>query len=123
MSGAWGCPHEIKGQGIYAYVILAAGQTASDDLKKELVKHVRAEIGPIATGLASSVDAAQPLDTQTGLKQPSNESHYRTEYSIGDILAAVSEDMTIELEALIARQLHTPGPREEQPETQLVNAY
>jgi hypothetical protein len=81
------------------------------------------EIGPIATGLASSVDAAQPLDTQTGLKQPSNESHYRTEYSIGDILAAVSEDMTMELEALIARQLHTPGPREEQPETQLVNAY
>jgi acetyl-CoA synthetase len=44
-----GMPHEIKGQGIYAFVILAAGQQASDDLKKELVKHVRKEIGPIAS--------------------------------------------------------------------------
>ncbi len=44
-----GYPHEIKGQGIYAYVTLKAGQSPSDDLKKELVKHVRHEIGPIAT--------------------------------------------------------------------------
>ena len=44
-----GMPHEIKGQGIYAYVILNAGVEETDGLKKELVKHVRAEIGPIAT--------------------------------------------------------------------------
>ena len=44
-----GMPHQIKGQGIYAYVTLNAGIEPSDELKKELVKHVRAEIGPIAT--------------------------------------------------------------------------
>jgi len=44
-----GYPHEIKGQGIYAYVTLMAGEQPSDDLKKELVKQVRDEIGPIAT--------------------------------------------------------------------------
>ncbi len=43
-----GCPHEIKGQGIYAYVTLKTGNAASDELKKELVGHVRKEIGPIA---------------------------------------------------------------------------
>jgi acetyl-CoA synthetase len=44
-----GCPHEIKGQGIYAYVTLVAGETGSDELRKELVAWVRKEIGPIAT--------------------------------------------------------------------------
>jgi acetyl-CoA synthetase len=44
-----GCPHEIKGQGIYAYVTLRMGMEPSDELLKELVKHVRKEIGPIAT--------------------------------------------------------------------------
>jgi acetyl-CoA synthetase len=43
-----GFPHEIKGQGIYAYVTLKTGNEPTDDLKKTLVKHVRAEIGPIA---------------------------------------------------------------------------
>jgi acetyl-CoA synthetase len=44
-----GMPHEIKGQGIYAFVTLNAGVEKTDGLKKELVKHVRKEIGPIAT--------------------------------------------------------------------------
>jgi acetyl-CoA synthetase len=44
-----GYPHNIKGQGIYAYVTLMAGEQASDDLKKELVAWVRKEIGPIAS--------------------------------------------------------------------------
>ena len=44
-----GYPHDIKGQGIYAYVTLMNGVEASDDLKAALVKHVRKEIGPIAT--------------------------------------------------------------------------
>jgi acetyl-CoA synthetase len=43
-----GMPHEIKGQGIYAFVTLNVGAKESDDLKKDLVKHVRNEIGPIA---------------------------------------------------------------------------
>jgi len=44
-----GMPHEIKGQGIYAFVTLNAGEEKSDALKKELVAHVRKEIGPIAS--------------------------------------------------------------------------
>ncbi|MDP7316808.1 MAG: acetate--CoA ligase [SAR324 cluster bacterium] len=44
-----GFPHEIKGQGIYAYVTLNSGVEATEDLKKELVQLVRKEIGPIAT--------------------------------------------------------------------------
>lgn len=44
-----GMPHDIKGQGIYAFVTLKAGVEKSDELKKELVAHVRKEIGPIAT--------------------------------------------------------------------------
>jgi acetyl-CoA synthetase len=43
-----GYPHDIKGQGIYAYVTLIAGREYTDELKKELVMHVRKEIGPIA---------------------------------------------------------------------------
>ncbi|MEJ5975176.1 acetate--CoA ligase [Novosphingobium sp. PS1R-30] len=44
-----GMPHEIKGQGIYAYVTLNAGEAESDEIRKELVQWVRREIGPIAT--------------------------------------------------------------------------
>ena len=44
-----GYPHDIKGQGIYAYVTLMSGCEPTDELKAELVKHVRSEIGPIAT--------------------------------------------------------------------------
>jgi len=44
-----GFPHDIKGEGIYAYVILKAGEQHSADLQKILVGHVRNEIGPIAS--------------------------------------------------------------------------
>ena len=43
-----GMPHDLKGQGVCAYVILKAGEEASDTLKSELNRHVRAEIGPIS---------------------------------------------------------------------------
>jgi acetyl-CoA synthetase len=43
-----GYPHDIKGQGIYAYVTLMAGETPSEDLRKELVQWVRKDIGAIA---------------------------------------------------------------------------
>jgi acetyl-CoA synthetase len=43
-----GYPHNIKGQGIYAYVTLMTGEKPSEDLRKELVGWVRKEIGPIA---------------------------------------------------------------------------
>jgi acetyl-CoA synthetase len=44
-----GMPHAIKGEGIYAYVILKAGIQGDDNLRKELVNHVRKVIGPIAS--------------------------------------------------------------------------
>jgi acetyl-CoA synthetase len=44
-----GCPHDVKGQGIYAYVTLVADAEPSDRLRKELREWVRREIGPIAT--------------------------------------------------------------------------
>ncbi len=48
-SAVVGYPHEIKGQGIYAYVTLNDGITSNDELKQELVKHVRNEIGSFAS--------------------------------------------------------------------------
>ena len=44
-----GFPHDLKGQGIYAYVTLVAGEQETEALRKELVAWVRKEIGPIAT--------------------------------------------------------------------------
>ncbi|MCP8895864.1 acetate--CoA ligase [Shinella daejeonensis] len=44
-----GYPHSLKGQGIYCYVSLMAGEEGNDALRQDLVKHVRKEIGPIAT--------------------------------------------------------------------------
>jgi len=44
-----GYPHDIKGQGIYAYVTLMSGVESSEDLRKELVAWVRKEIGPFAS--------------------------------------------------------------------------
>ena len=44
-----GYPHDLKGQGIYAYVTLMEGEVESDELRKELVQWVRKEIGPIAS--------------------------------------------------------------------------
>jgi acetyl-CoA synthetase len=48
-SAVVGYPHDIKGQGIYAYVTTTAGTVETDALKRELVLHVRKEIGPIAS--------------------------------------------------------------------------
>lgn len=48
-SAVVGYPHDIKGQGIYAYVTLMSGEKYTEELKAELLKHVRKEIGPIAT--------------------------------------------------------------------------
>lgn len=48
-SAVVGFPHEIKGQGIYTYVILRQGADADDQMKKDIIKTVRKIIGPIAT--------------------------------------------------------------------------
>lgn len=44
-----GYPHDLKGQGIYCYITLIIGEYGDDGLKKDLVAHVRREIGPIAS--------------------------------------------------------------------------
>jgi acetyl-CoA synthetase len=43
-----GFPHDIKGQALYAYVTLKEGVVPTEEIKKELIQHVRKEIGPIA---------------------------------------------------------------------------
>ena len=53
-------PHEIKGQGLYAFVTLVGGVEESDELKKELILHVRKEIGPIAAPEAIQFAPALP---------------------------------------------------------------
>jgi acetyl-CoA synthetase len=47
-SAVVGFPHELKGQGIYAYIILKGDQEPSESMEKEIVNHVRESIGPIA---------------------------------------------------------------------------
>ncbi len=44
-----GYPHDLKGQGIYAYVTLMTGVEPTEELRKELIAHVRKDIGPIAS--------------------------------------------------------------------------
>jgi acetyl-CoA synthetase len=55
-----GMPHEVKGQGIYAYVTLNAGEAESDELRGELRQWVRREIGPIASPDALQFAPALP---------------------------------------------------------------
>jgi|TARA_R110000782_G_scaffold217105_5_gene304622 acetyl-CoA synthetase len=55
-----GMPHDLKGQGIYAYVTLNANETGDDALRRELVQWVRREIGPIATPDAIQFAAGLP---------------------------------------------------------------
>ncbi len=53
-------PHEVKGQGLYAFVTLIEGVEETDELKKELIMHVRKEIGPIAAPEAIQFAPALP---------------------------------------------------------------
>ena len=55
-----GMPHDIKGQGIYAFVTLNAGEPDSEDLRQELRQFVRGEIGPIASPDAIQFAPALP---------------------------------------------------------------
>jgi acetyl-CoA synthetase len=59
-AGVCGIPDEIKGEGIVAYVVLRAGYTQSDELARQLIDHVRHELGPIATPSAIRFTAKLP---------------------------------------------------------------
>ena len=61
-SAVVGMPHDIKGQGIYAYVSLMTGVIGTEELKKDLVALVRKEIGPIAT--VDKIQFAQAFQKQ-----------------------------------------------------------
>ena len=58
-----GFPHDIKGNGIYAFVTLKTGQTPTDSTKAEIVKAVRAEIGPHASAREDPVHRWSAKDT------------------------------------------------------------
>jgi acetyl-CoA synthetase len=82
-----GMPHDIKGQGIYAYVTLNAGERPSDDaLRKALVKWVRTEIGPIATpdALQFAPGPAQDPLGQDHAPHPAQDRRGRRERALGD---------------------------------------
>jgi acetyl-CoA synthetase len=59
-AGVCGIPDEIKGEAIVAYVVLRAGYTQSDELARQLIDHVRHELGPIATPSAIRFTAKLP---------------------------------------------------------------
>jgi acetyl-CoA synthetase len=59
-AGVCGVPDEVKGEAIVAYVVLRAGHTQSEELARELVDHVRHELGPIATPSAIRFTAKLP---------------------------------------------------------------
>ncbi|HEX3463783.1 MAG TPA: acetate--CoA ligase [Candidatus Elarobacter sp.] len=59
-AGVCGIPDDVKGEAIVAYVVLRAGYTQSDELARELVDHVRHELGPIATPSAIRFTAKLP---------------------------------------------------------------
>ena len=59
-AGVCGVPDEIKGEAIIAYVVLRAGYTQSDELARQLIDHVRHELGPIATPAAIRFTAKLP---------------------------------------------------------------
>ncbi len=79
-------PHEIKGQGLYAYVTLVSGVEPTEELKKELIKHVRSEIGPIATPEAIQWAPALPK-TRSGkiMRRILRKIAERSTDSLGDI--------------------------------------
>ena len=58
-----GYPHDVKGQGIYCYVTLMAGEKGSDELRKELIAHVRKEIEPDRRPRQAAVRAGPAEDT------------------------------------------------------------
>ena len=94
-----GVPHEIKGQGIYAFVMLKDGEIPTDEMKKEVIKNVRIAIGPIAT-LDTIQWAAGLPKTRSGkiMRRVLRKIAHYDEESIGD--TSTLADPTV-VEALI----------------------
>ena len=75
-----GMPHEIKGQGIYAFVTLKSGIDESEALKKDLITYVRTEIGPIA-----SPDKVQFVDSLPKTRSGKIMRRILTKIASGDV--------------------------------------
>ena len=93
-----GFPHDIKGQGIYAYVTLNADAQESPELKKELVQHVRKEISPIATPDVIHFTPALPK-TRSGkiMRRILRKIAEGDTSSLGDISTLANPDVVNEL--------------------------
>jgi acetyl-CoA synthetase len=93
-----GCPHEIKGQGIYAYVTPNAGVDPNDDLRKELVLLVRKEIGPIASPDYIQFAPALPK-TRSGkiMRRILRKIAEKQSDQIGDVSTLADPDVVVQL--------------------------
>jgi acetyl-CoA synthetase len=93
-------PHDIKGQGLYAFVTLVGGVEETDELKKELIMHVRKEIGPIATPEAIQFAPALPK-TRSGkiMRRILRKIAEKSTDNLGDITTLADPSV---VEALIA---------------------
>ena len=91
-------PHEIKGQGLYAYVTVVDGVEETDELKKELIKHVRTEIGPIATPEAIQFAKALPK-TRSGkiMRRILRKIAEKNTDDLGDVSTLADPDVVEEL--------------------------
>ena len=93
-----GFPHDIKGQGIYAYVTLIAEAQASEELQKELVKHVRARISPIAAPDRIHFTAALPKTRSGKIMRRILRKIAEGEFdSLGDISTLTNPEIVEEL--------------------------
>jgi len=95
-------PHDIKGQALYAFVTLKKGVDESDELKKELILHVRKEIGPIATPEAIQFAKALPK-TRSGkiMRRILRKIAEKNTDNLGDITTLADPSV---VETLIARR-------------------
>ncbi len=95
-----GFPHDIKGQGIYCYVTLAAGQEPTPEIEKELRQWVRSDIGPIATPDVIHFTPALPK-TRSGkiMRRILRKIAEGTEDSIGDTSTLTNPEIVEQLVA------------------------
>ena len=102
-----GFPHSMKGQGIYAFVTLKSGMTPSDDLKKELVKLVRTEIGPIATiDILQWAEALPKTRSGKILRRVLQKIAAGRTDELGDISTIADPSV---IESLVKHRLNLPG--------------
>ena len=94
-------PHEVKGQTLYAFVTLVGGIEESDELKKELIKHVRSEIGPIATPEAIQFAPSLPKTRSGKIMRRLLRNIARGEDITSDTSTLENEDILLQLQGKV----------------------